>query len=124
MPRVLSPAMTAALSSTCIKPILFVSIAFASETVYISSASGTTTWNGHDWLGLGRLLNIGLLEDAAVVEAKGISIRLSGLDPALLTDCLGDFKLGQPVNLYVGIFDGAGAIIADPLLSWSGLTDQ
>jgi hypothetical protein len=123
MPRTVSTAMLNALKASYLKPALLVSIGFKSSTSYMWSGLGTLVWHSQSWIGIGSLLGVSLLEEGTTVEAKGLTITLSGLDPTLLTECVGDFKLGLPVNVYLGIFDSTGAVIADPLVCWSGFSD-
>jgi hypothetical protein len=119
----MSTAMAAALAAPGTKPSLFVSIPFASATVYMWSGTGSVTWGGHTWLGMGALLEITAAEDAATVEARGIAITLSGLDPVLFADCRDEFVLGQPVVIYLGLWSG-GSLVASPIVVWAGRTDQ
>lgn len=119
----MSSAMLAALQAPQLQPAIFVEAAFVSTTVRMWTGIGSVTWNGHTWTGLGSLLDIAMMEDGATVEARGIAITLSGLDSSLLADCQGDFKLGLPVTVYLGLFSSA-SLIADPLTSWAGRMDQ
>jgi hypothetical protein len=114
--------MLTALSTPVIIPAIFLSITFTTETAYIWSGLGNISWNGQTWIGLGSLLGVSVLEDGSSVEAKGISIKLSGLDSTLIGPALADYAVNLPVNLYMGIFS-SGVLIPDPLVSWSGLTD-
>lgn len=123
MPRTTSSATLAALQSRDLQPAIFVQAAFASTTVYLWTGVGSVTWNGHTWTGLGSLLSLSAIEDGATVDARGISIVLSGLNPALLADCLGDFKLGLPVTVYLGLYS-AGVLVDTPITTWAGRMDQ
>jgi hypothetical protein len=123
MPRPMSSGMLAALQASSLQPAIFVQATFASATAFMWSGVGNTTWNGHTWLGLGSLLGITSMEDGATVEARGITVTLSGIDASLLASCLSDFQLGLPVTVYLGMFSG-GSLIADPITSWAGRMDQ
>jgi hypothetical protein len=121
--RSLPPALVAALVAPGSQPSLFVSITFATATAYLWSGLGSVTWGGHTWLGLGALMGVTASEDAATVEARGIAITISGLEPTLFADCRDEFRLGLPVALYLGFWSG-GALVSDPVVVWSGRTDQ
>lgn len=123
MPRAMSSGMLAALESAYLQPAVFVQMQFATATVYIWSGVGTISWNGHTWVGLGSLLSVTVMEDAATVEARGITVTLSGLDAGLLSDCLTEFQLGLPVSVCFGLYSG-GSLIASPITSWAGRMDQ
>lgn len=123
MPRPMSTAMMAALAATELFPALFVEATFASGPVYLWSGMGPIVWNGQTWTGVGTLGKVTAIDDGSTVEARGINLEFSGIDPTLLADVLGEFLLGQPVIVSLGLFD-AGALIADPITSWSGRMDQ
>jgi hypothetical protein len=123
MPRAMSTAMLAAIQATSLQPGIFVQIAFRSTTAYLWSGVGSIVWNGETWSGMGSLLSFAAVEEGATVMARGVTIVLSGLDAALLTDCNSDFELGLPVIIYFGLFS-AGSLIADPIETWAGRTDQ
>jgi hypothetical protein len=119
----MSSAMATAIASGAIQPVIFVQIGFQTVTAYMWSGVGNLTWNGQTWTGLGSLLSLTTPEEGATVDAKGITVVLSGLDAALLSNCLTEFQLGLPAIIYFGAFS-SGAVIADPLVAWSGRTDQ
>lgn len=115
--------MLTALQATDLQPALFVSATFASETVYVWSGVGSITWNGETWQGLGGLLGVSVTEDGSTVEARGITIALSALNPTLLAEALGDYQLGLPVTVYLGLYSG-GSLISSPITTWAGRIDQ
>ena len=124
MPRSMTTAMLAACGSPAFAPTLFVEIGFVSGPVYLWSGMGRIVWNGNTWVGRGSLLSIGQqIEDGATVEARGITITLSGLDAALLSSIEGEVQLGLPLIIWLGAMAG-GAVVADPVMLWSGGVDQ
>lgn len=120
----MSPAMLTALQAQELRPAVFVAATFASGPMYMWSGRGPITWNGHTWTGVGAFGGVSIIEEGATVEAKGISLSLSGVDPASLADALQEIQLGLPVQVYLGLFDSSMALIADPLSSWVGRMDQ
>jgi hypothetical protein len=121
--RAMSSAMLAAITSPGIQPAFFVMATFATGPVYLWSGIGSIVWNGHTWLGVGTLGSISVAEEGSTVEAKGITIGLSGFDSSFLTAVLGEFQLGLPVVVYLGLF-ADGALIASPITAWAGRMDQ
>ena len=121
--RAMSSAMLAAITSPGIQPAFFVMATFATGPVYLWSGIGSIFWNGQTWLGVGTLGSISVAEEGSTVEAKGITIGLSGFDSSFLTAVLGEFQLGLPVVVYLGLFAG-GALIASPITAWAGRMDQ
>ena len=123
MPRTSNNALLTALLSPETQPSLFVELTFASAVVRMWSGLGSVTWGGHAWLGMGSLMAISGVEDAATIEARGMTVTISGLDPNLLSESMTDFKLGLPARMWLGFWSG-GSLVADPLPSWAGRTDQ
>jgi hypothetical protein len=119
----MSSGMLTAIQSSELQPAIFVTATFATGPIYVWTGYGPVTWNGQTWLGIGTLGNITMIEEGATVEAKGITISLSGIDPTLLSDVLTEFLLGAPVTVYVGLFV-SGALVATPLVAWAGRMDQ
>jgi hypothetical protein len=126
MPRVMSTAMLNALTSSEMFPALFLQAGFATGPVYLWSGFGSITWGGRAWLGIGTLGSISMIEEGTAVEAKGIALKLSGIDTTLLGDVLGEFHLGLPVIVYLGAFapGGPSSLIANPIPIWTGRMDQ
>ena len=123
MPRNLTTGMLSALTSPGFSPAFFVSLTFSTGTAYLWSGVGTISWNGQSWLGLGSLLSVGLSEDGSTIEARGMSITLSGIDSTLLSDCLNDIQLGLPATIWLAAMSG-GAPVANPFILWSGAMDR
>jgi hypothetical protein len=124
MPRALSPAFLAAIESSAVRPAIFVESNFTSGPLYAWTGLGSIDWNGHTWLGVGSLGSISTIEEGSDVNAKGITIGLSGIDPVLLTGVVSEFQTGLPVTVYFGLFDASMALIADPVISFQGRMDQ
>ena len=86
MPRPMSSDMLAAIQAAQVLPAIFIQAQFLTGTVYIWSGYGNISWNGHTWSGVGTLLSISPIDEGSNIEARGISIGLSGLDNAMLAD--------------------------------------
>ena len=121
--RAMSSAMLTALTSTELFPAIFVQANFATGPVYLWSGLGTISWNSHNWLGIGTLGGISTIGEGSTVEAKGITLTLSGFDATLLPLVMTEFQLALPVTVYLGLFN-AGALIADPIPGFVGRMDQ
>jgi hypothetical protein len=123
MARPMSGAMLAAIAANELQPAIFVQAQFLSGTVYLWSGYGNIVWNAQTWVGIGDLGSISAIEEGANVQARGITLSISGFDATLLADVLGEIQLGLPVIVYLGLFSG-GALIANPIVSWAGRMDQ
>src|ERR1700677_68177 len=123
MPRPMSTAMLAAITATQLNLAIFIEANFITGPVYIWTGLGPIHWNGQTWQGLGSLLGVSAIDEGSTVEARGITLTLSGFDPTLLPLALNEFALLQPVTVYLGCFT-AGVLIDDPITSFGGLMDQ
>jgi hypothetical protein len=125
MPRSgLSSAQLTAIQSASLRPAFFVEAHFVSGPLYVWSGRGSITWNGQTWLGVGTLGTISTIEEGSGVEAKGITLSMSGIDSSLLGDVMLEFQVGLPCIVRLGLFDTNGALIDDPVIAWSGRMDQ
>ena len=128
MPRDGNTAVFTAAAQPAVRMAFLVQVAFDSGTVSVWTGIGPLTWNGITWLGVGSLLSIPGFEETNTVEAKGTTIEMSGLDPALLAASLGEIKHGQAVSIYLAFFQESSPMnmepIADPILIWAGKLDQ
>lgn len=118
-----SGAQLSALQAGSLQPRFFVSIQFASGSVYLWTGIGSVSWNGQTWTGLGALLNLVPIETAPTVEARGVTIMLSGFDATLMPDLQQQFQLGLPVSIYYTDWNN-GTPLTPPIAAWSGRTDQ
>ena len=115
--------MLAAITATQLNLAIFIEANFITGPVYIWTGLGPINWNGQTWQGLGSLLGVSAIDEGSTVEARGITLTLSGFDPTLLPLALNEFALLQPVTVYLGCFT-AGVLIDDPITSFAGLMDQ
>ena len=117
-------AFVNAIQSAYVKPALFVQVNMVSGPVYVWSGAGSITWNSITWTGVGQFGMVSGIEEGSDVYARGIVLMLSGIDPTLLTDVMTEYAQGLPAIVYLGLFDGSGSLIANPVCCWSGRTDQ
>jgi hypothetical protein len=120
----MTPAMLAALQAKQINPAIFVEAHFNTTIAYMWTGVGPITWSGQTWLGVGTFGSVSTIEEASTVEAKGVTLTLSGINAALLADALQELGIGLPVLIYFGLFDSGGALIPDPIVSFAGRMDQ
>lgn len=92
-------------------------------TVYLWSGVGNITWGGQTWQGVGGLGSITAIEEGATVEARGITLNLSGILQSLLADVLQELQLGGQIIIYLGLFAGA-ELNGTPVIIWQGKADQ
>ena len=122
--RGLSTAFVDEVSGPNFRPALFIRVDFVSGPVYVWQGVGPIVWNGHTFTGIGSLGSVSTIEEGATIEAKGITLSLSGVDVAWLSDILLEFQQGLPAIVWLGAFDTNQELVPDPVIAWSGRTDQ
>lgn len=114
-----------ALSEGYLFPAIFVSMNFASGPVFMWTGYGDRILNGQNYTGLGGLLSISTIADGSTVNARGVTVTVSGFDPKLLPAVMNEFLIGQPATIYFGLLAGEGlGLVGSTVVAWSGRTDQ
>jgi hypothetical protein len=113
-----------ALAASMVRPAFFVEAWFTSGPIHVWTGYGSVSWNGQTWLGVGTLGSISTIEEGSDIQARGITLEMSGIDVNLLEGILSEFQVGLPVRVWLGLFDSTMALIPDPLLSFAGRMDQ
>jgi hypothetical protein len=124
MPRILTPKQLAAITSPSMRPAFFVEAHFLSGPIYVWTGGCPFVWNDITWLGLGALGGISTIEESSDIEAKGVTLTMSGIDSTLLVDIMTEFQVGLPCIIRLGLFDETLTLIDDPIISWAGRMDQ
>jgi len=120
----MTPGMAAAFQSQVIRPALFVEIHFLNGPSYLWSGLGDLSWNGQTWRGVGSLGSVSTVEEGTDIQARGVTLALSGIDSNLLAGALQELVQELPVFIYLGLFDDTTTLIPDPIVMWAGRTDQ
>lgn len=97
---------------------------FTSGPLRVWSGGGTITWNGNSWTGIGTLGSVSTIEEGSNVEARGITLTMSGIDVTLLSGVMTEFQQALPVTVWLALFDNSNALIADPVTGFAGRMDQ
>lgn len=123
MARDLDATYAGGLSAGVIMPVRLVMLTFASAVRYVWSGVGTLVWNGNSFAGVGSLGQVGSITEATGVEANGTTVSLSGIDPALLAECLTDIQIGAPARIWRGLWQN-GALLGTPYQTFRGYVDK
>src|SRR5690348_11905300 len=110
MSRNLTSPLIADLTSENLYPAFLADITFTSGVSYVWSGVGSLVWNGHTYIGVGSLGQVGDVNENTEVRADGTSLTLSGIDSTLLNDCLNDIQIGAPVTVWLASLTSVGAI--------------
>jgi hypothetical protein len=90
------------------------SIAFPSGTVYVTSADRALVFGGNTYLPSGVYGGASGFAETPDLKPRQISIKISGLDAALLTKLLNDNYHYAEINVYLGFLNEARQLVADP----------
>jgi hypothetical protein len=123
MPRNLPTPMIVAITSNDATLCILVDLTLMTGVQYVWSGVGTVVWNGHAYQGVGALGSIGDITESTDGKADGTSVGLSGVDPAILNDCLNEIKLGAPTTIWFGVLS-EGALLCDPYPLFKGTVDK
>lgn len=123
MARALTAGVISAITAGTVRPVLFFEGGYASGTLRLWSGLGDFSWNGQTWTGVGQMLGISPVEEVSDIRAASFAVSLAGDASAILSLNLGQARQGLPGQVWIGCFDGAGALIADPFLSFAGRFD-
>src|SRR5436305_8032579 len=119
-----TPEFIAALQSEVVRPVIFVELGLTTGPLYMWTGAGSLTWAGRTWAGVGQFGTLSPIEEGADVQARGVTLTLTGLDLALLADVMTEYRSGLPAVVYFGVRDATGALVPNPVVSWAGRTDQ
>lgn len=116
--------MKDALAAGTVRPVLIASLDTASGTVRAWSGIGDLAFGGETYNGVGDLGGVSPIKETSDLEATGCNFKFSGISAALVSTALGQIRYGRDAKLWLGLLDGAGALIADPYLIFQGFTDN
>jgi hypothetical protein len=124
MARDLDSDYLAAISAGLFAPIFLAMLTFKTATKYVWTGVGNLVWDAQTFVGIGSFGELALIREGVDVQADGTSVKLSGIDPALLQECMTDIRLGAPAKIWTGALAPDGTIIGAPYLLFSGQVDQ
>ena len=127
MSRTLSSGMLGVTMADVVRPVYFVKMVFdssdRSSPLLLWSGLGNLAFGGETYTGVGDLLSIGEITETSDISATGINVALSGLQRAFIAIAIGYKYQGRPLTVFLGAFNDQGALIADPVIVFSGFMD-
>ena len=125
MTRPVTGAVATAIAQPNVGLLLFVEMLFDSAPLRVCSAGYNVDWNGFTWQGVGALGALEEVKEAEGGEVTGLGFVISGVPSSHIAIALGENYQGRVVNVYIGFLNlPTHAILADPVLEWSGRLDQ
>jgi hypothetical protein len=123
MPRAMTSGVATALCAPIVRMALLSSMQFATETVYVWTGTYPLTWDSMTFIGVGDMANVDGISEDSNVEAKGVTVSLSGIPSARISDVLFETRVLYNASIWLALFDANGAIIPDPILTYQGKMD-
>jgi hypothetical protein len=123
MSRGQSSAVDAALASGNVPLLSFVEMDFPSGFLRVNNSAISISWNGYDWLGVGRVGSIDSIEEGAGLESRGMRFRVSGVPQANIATALGQQYQGRSCKVWLAPLSSDHIVIADPVLVFWGRMD-
>lgn len=115
MSRTITGAAAAAFASANVPMLVLIALYFDSGTVYLTNAPYTVTWQGNDFLGVGRFLGLESLGESGGIEAVGVGMTLSGVPSDMLAIALAENYQGNTAKVWIAPLDDNFQILADPV---------
>ena len=115
MPRNLSSPMITAVTGNDVSPAFLLDLGLVSGDAYVWSGWGSIAANGNTYAGIGSFGAISDVTEGSDVKARGMRVGLSGIDPTLLGDTLGDIQIGAAVTFWLAAFTNGAVLATYPL---------
>lgn len=113
----------AALTSQLVRMAFLVDLQFADQTLYVWTGVGPLAWNGNTYQGVGVFGEISAIGEGSSVEAQGVQLKLSGIDPTLLAESMNEISRKGKAWIRLPLFDQNGSILSVIPL-YMGLIDR
>jgi len=93
---------------------------FDNDVLRVNTTAGDVIFDGNTYQGVGTLLTMSAFEDTAEMKSSGLTIGLSGLDPAILSHSLTNDYHNRPITVFTGFLDGGGENAGAVMTSFKG----
>jgi hypothetical protein len=104
--------------------VVMVDLDFVSGMIRAHDGSGTLTWDGNDYIGVGQFGAVADVTEDLTNIARPVKLSLSGVDPALVSVTMTETYQNRSVTIYLAFVDSeTNQIIAAPEVAWEGRMD-
>ncbi len=127
--RGLTTDQVTVVNSPVIHPAMLFDLTFADNIYHVWLGIGSlvvtdpVTLVQTTYLGVGTLGKLSAIEEGVTVEARGINLTLSGIDPSLLAESMGEINLASRAKVYLAFLSSAGQLVDNPICIFSGIMD-
>lgn len=127
MSRDIDSAFTSAATAEIVYPSLFAKFDFPSSALRVWSGTGTYSWFGQDWLGVGKLGGVTTVAENRELQASQVQFQLSGIPASEISTSLTEEYQNRPCQLWLAMMSGddsSTATVDSYYLLFEGLMDQ
>jgi hypothetical protein len=110
----LSAAYQAEAIKGAVRVAEFLELAFPGGTIRVTTADRDVVWGGFTWTASALMRDYGGVSESSDNKPRRIALRLSGVDTALVTRIRTDAYHYARVQIYLGLFEEAWALVGDP----------
>lgn len=89
-------------SADSLAPFMAVELLLDTDPVRLWNGYGDLSIGIHRYTGAGNLLAISAIEETADIQANGVTITLSGIDPSLISVALSENYQNREAKIYIG----------------------
>lgn len=120
MSRTITAAALAAIQAQRAEIIHLLSLAFSGGTVRFTSGSHNVEWNGVTWSASGSAMSFESVAETPDPSGQRLRITLDGVQLGAITALLAENYVGRLGILRRAYLNTSGAIIADPIVLFTG----
>lgn len=121
--RGLSTAVITAVTGAVLYPALLFDLTFMDNTYHFWCGMGSLVVNATTYIGVGTLGKVSTMGEGTSVEAKGITLTLSGIDPTLLAESMAEINLATRAVVSLAFLQSTGVLVGVPQILFSGIMD-
>jgi hypothetical protein len=121
--RNVSARIAAEMESPQIIPFGAVKFNFPSGVLALNTTPYTISFEGIDFLGVGAMGEISNVEETTEMKSQKVSLKLTGMDPSIISIALGEYYQGTRTKLWLGFLDADHALLDPPMVAFSGQLD-
>lgn len=114
MARQLTAATETASQASLVRPVWLAELAFDSGTERVTTAPRDLIFQGNTFSALGDFGGVTTMRESSDLSADGVTLRLSGVPTARISEALTEQVQGRTAKLWIGFLDSAYQLIADP----------
>lgn len=123
MTRFASGTNQTAVEAPAVRMFIACALDFPSGFVRAHDGSGTISFGGNDYLGIGQFGRVEAVRETTSIVSQAAKLQLSGVDPALLST-IGTGYQGRSATLFFGVVNQeTNLVVAQPEELWSGRID-